>query len=112
MSIRHLSNDIKNCLGFETDAVVELGHRVKSQGLYLIIDAMKNIRDEVSQLSENILGKQLWNCRGAFDACPEIPSDSKERFSILENEFSEHKQIISVNSRVTGVVFITRYTAV
>ena len=39
-SIRHLSNDTKNCLGFEIDAVVELGHRVKSQGLYLIIDTI------------------------------------------------------------------------
>jgi len=58
----------------------------------------------LSQLSENILGKHQWYC-------PEIPSDSKWSSFRLENEFSEQTQI-SLNSRLTGMVFITRYTAV
>ena len=41
------------------------------------IVAKKNIRDALSQLSESIVGKNQWNCTGAFDACPEIPSDLK-----------------------------------
>ena len=42
-SIGHLSSDSKSCLGFEIDAGVELGHRVKSQCLYLIISTLRKI---------------------------------------------------------------------
>ena len=41
------------------------------------IDTRTNIRDALSQLSENIRGKHHRNFPGKFGACPEIPSDLK-----------------------------------